>query len=87
MGGSSLLTAGEKSRGWAWAAFTERSFEAFRNYYEYVPKGKWATEYTIRLNNEGKFHLPATRVEALYAPEMFGEIPNKEVEIHSGSTQ
>ncbi len=84
MGGSSLLTAGEKSGGWAWVAFTERSFEAFRNYYEYVPKGTWTTEYTLRLNNEGKFHLPATRVEALYAPEMFGEIPNKEVEIHSG---
>jgi uncharacterized protein YfaS (alpha-2-macroglobulin family) len=87
MGGSSLLTAGERSGGWAWLAFTERSFEVFRNYYEYVPKGKWTTEYTIRLNNEGTFHLPATRVEALYAPEMFGEIPNKEVEIHSGSSK
>ena len=85
MGGSSLLTAGERSGGWAWVAFTERSFEAFRNYYEYVPKGKWSIEYTIRLNNEGTFHLPATRVEALYAPEMFGEIPNQDVEVKSAS--
>ena len=81
MGGSSLLTAKERSSGWAWPAFTERSFEAFRNYYEYVPKGRWSVEYTIRLNNEGAFHLPATRVEALYAPEMFGEIPNQDVEV------
>jgi len=28
------------------------------------------------LNNEGNFRLPTTRVEALYAPEMFGEAPN-----------
>jgi len=30
----------------------------------------------VRLNNPGTFNLPATRVEAMYAPEMFGEIPN-----------
>jgi hypothetical protein len=26
--------------------------------------------------------LPPTRVEALYAPEMFGELPNDMVEVH-----
>jgi uncharacterized protein YfaS (alpha-2-macroglobulin family) len=46
-----------------------------------VPKGKWTIEYTIRLNNEGIFHLPETRVEALYAPEMFGEMPNERIEV------
>ena len=30
----------------------------------------------MRLNNPGTFALPPTRVEAMYAPEMFGEIPN-----------
>jgi uncharacterized protein YfaS (alpha-2-macroglobulin family) len=39
-------------------------------------------EYTIRLNQSGTFQLPATRVEALYFPEMFGEIPNKTMEVH-----
>jgi alpha-2-macroglobulin len=81
LGGTSILTAGEKKKGWAWVAFTERSFEAYRTYYEYVPKGEWTVEYTIRLNNEGTFQLPATRVEALYAPEMFGEIPNRDVQV------
>ena len=57
-------------------AYEERSFEAFRTYYQFVPKGKFSLSYTVRLNNAGEFHLPATRTEAMYAPEMFGEIPN-----------
>jgi len=73
---SELLARGDKRAGWVWPAFEERSFEAFRAYYEFVPKGRWKVEYTVRLNNEGAFDLPATRVEAMYAPEMFGEIPN-----------
>ena len=76
-----LLTRGEKNKGWVWPAFEERSFEAYRAYYEFVPKGKWTVEYTIRLNNEGVFLLPETRVEAIYPPEMFGEMPNKTMEV------
>jgi uncharacterized protein YfaS (alpha-2-macroglobulin family) len=30
----------------------------------------------VRLNNDGRFSLPPTRVEAMYSPEMFGEAPN-----------
>jgi uncharacterized protein YfaS (alpha-2-macroglobulin family) len=78
---SQLLTKGEKREGWVWPAYEERSFEAFRAYYEYVPKGKWAVEYTIRLNQSGFFQMPTTRVEALYFPEMLGENPNKVVEV------
>jgi uncharacterized protein YfaS (alpha-2-macroglobulin family) len=33
-------------------------------------------EYTIRLNQAGVFQMPTTRVEALYEPEMMGELPN-----------
>jgi uncharacterized protein YfaS (alpha-2-macroglobulin family) len=61
--------------------FVERAFEAFRAYYDYVPKGRFSVEYTIRLNQSGTFELPPTRVEALYAPEMFGESPNAPVEV------
>ena len=60
----------------AWPAFEERRFEAFRAYYRFVPKGAFTLEYTLRLNNPGTFQLPATRVEAMYAPETFGERPN-----------
>ena len=52
-----------------------------RVYYEYIWKGNITVEYTVRFNNEGTFNLPETRVEALYSPEMFGEIPNKKMEI------
>lgn len=75
-GDSPTLTAGEQRQGWVWPAFEERTFEAFRAYYRLVPKGKWTVEYTLRLNNPGTFSLPPTRVEALYAPEMFAELPN-----------
>ncbi len=78
---SALLTQDEKAKGWAWPAFTERSFEGMRNYYEWVEKGEFTTEYTVRLNQAGKFSLPPTRVEAMYRPEAFGELPNSDWEI------
>jgi hypothetical protein len=82
LGGSSrLATRGEENEGWAWPAFEERSFEAYRAYYRYVPKGSWSLEYTLRLNNAGTFQLPTTRVEAMYSPEMFGEFPNPVVQV------
>jgi len=78
---SATLTKGEKREGWTQPAFTERTFEAFRAYYEFVPKGKFKVEYTVRLNNPGRFDLPATRVEAMYSPELFGELPNVAVAV------
>lgn len=78
---SALATRGERPAGRAWAAFEERGFEAFRSYYEYMPRGKTVVEYTVRLNNPGQFSLPPTRVEAMYAPESFGELPNRPVEV------
>jgi uncharacterized protein YfaS (alpha-2-macroglobulin family) len=78
---SALAASSEKRSGSAWPAYEERSFEAFRSYYEYLPRGKQVIEYTVRLNNPGTFALPPTRVEAMYAPETFGEAPNAAVEV------
>ncbi|MBB1600111.1 alpha-2-macroglobulin [Variovorax sp. UMC13] len=78
---SQIATQGEKRSGAGWPAFEERSFESFRSYYEYLPKGVVKMEYTVRLNNVGDFALPPSRVEALYAPEMFGEAPNARVKV------
>lgn len=74
---SRLMTLGERGTGWAWPIFQERAFDSFKAYYEYVAKGNWSLEYTIRLNTPGDYELPETRVEALYSPEMFGELPNE----------
>jgi hypothetical protein len=76
--GTTPVTAEEEL---AWPAFEERSFEAFRAYFEFLPKGRHRIEYVIRLNQEGVFQMPPTRVEALYAPEMFGEQPNAPWEV------
>ena len=71
-----LKSSGERARGWVYPAFQERTQSAFRSYYEFVPKGRFSVEYTVRLNNEGRFSMPVTRIEAMYNPEMFGELPN-----------
>jgi uncharacterized protein YfaS (alpha-2-macroglobulin family) len=78
---SVIATSTEKRATTAWAAFEERSFEAYRSYYGYLPRGRHVIEYTLRLSNAGRFSLPPTRVEALYAPETFGEIPNPSLEV------
>jgi uncharacterized protein YfaS (alpha-2-macroglobulin family) len=78
---SSIASSGEKAAGWAYTAFQERAFDGYRAYYAYVPKGKWSTEYTIRLNQVGSMSMPPTRIEAMYAPEFFGESPNATVSI------
>ncbi len=56
--------------------FEERGQDVYRAYYDFVPQGSWQLEYAVRLNNAGEFQLPPTRVEAMYAPDMFGELPN-----------
>jgi hypothetical protein len=84
-GQSQLLTRGEQRGGWAWLAYEERRFDSYRAYYELVPKGHWSVEYSVRFDNPGSFQLPATRVEAMYAPEMFGELPNAPVTVEPGA--
>jgi len=78
---SEIATQGEKREGPGWAAYEERSFESYRSYYPFFPKGVSRMEYTIRLNNVGTFAVPPSRVEAMYAPEMFGEAPNARVTV------
>ena len=78
---SAIATQGERSNTSGLLAYEERSFEAFRSYYEYLPRGQHKLEYTIRLNNPGTFQLPPTRAEALYAPEISGQAPNPAITV------
>ncbi|EJM99807.1 Ig-like domain-containing alpha-2-macroglobulin family protein [Herbaspirillum sp. YR522] len=82
LGRDSVIGQGSQPRddaGRGQLAYEERSFEAYRAYYESMPKGRTSISYTVRLNNVGEFNLPPTRVEAMYAPEMFGELPNQKM--------
>ena len=75
----SLLANSEEQE--RWPSHTEQGFGYFRAYYYWVPKGEFSLEYTIRINQEGVFNLPATRAEAMYAPEIHGELPNPVFEV------
>ncbi len=52
-----------------------------RTYYEYTYSKNIIFEYSMRLNTKGKFNLPPTRVELMYMPDVFGMIPNKQIEV------
>jgi len=78
---SAIATQGERREGAAWPAYEERAFEAFRAYFEWLPRGRHVVEYTLRLNSAGRFGLPPARVEAMYAPESFGELPVAALEV------
>ena len=80
---SEIAIQGEKREGDAWVAFEERSFEAFRSYYQFLPKGNVKLSYTLRLNNVGAFSMPPSRIEAMYAPEIFGETPNAKITVEA----
>jgi uncharacterized protein YfaS (alpha-2-macroglobulin family) len=56
--------------------FVERQAASVQAYFERLGAGRQVFEYVIRLNQPGEFRLPPTRVEAMYAPDVFGELPN-----------
>jgi hypothetical protein len=62
-------------------SYIERGSDSYRAYYARIVAGEWDLSYTVRLNNAGAFLFPATRVEAMYAPEIFGEAPNVSLDV------
>lgn len=61
--------------------FVERTFDFYRAYYRFLPKGQHTITYNVRINNPGEFQLPPTRIEAMYAPDVYGEKPNKKISV------
>ena len=78
---SSLATADETESDSYHLAWVERKMDAMRVYYHALPQGTTEYEYTVRLNQPGEFFLPPTRAEALYSPQVFGEVPNNPMRI------
>jgi alpha-2-macroglobulin len=82
LGGQSALLANAASGAeGARPSYVERGSDAWRGYFEWVPEGKFVVEYAMRLNGSGQFNLPATRVEAMYSPDIRGQIPNVPVKV------
>lgn len=69
-------------QGWP-TEFEEKSQSNFISYAAYLPRGTYSLNYRVRLNAAGEFKLPPSRVEAMYAPESFGEIPNANWKVNS----
>ena len=82
LGGQSQQLAQQASGGeGVWPSYIERGNDSWRGYFEWVPEGKFVVEYAMRLNGTGQFKLPATRVEAMYSPDIRGLIPNDPVTV------
>lgn len=75
---SGIATQTQADSGWYGPSFVERGMDAYRAYYEYLPAGASTLEYTVRLNTVGQFQLPPTRMEAMYQPDVLGELPNND---------
>jgi uncharacterized protein YfaS (alpha-2-macroglobulin family) len=76
LGGQSEMLADQASgSGWQ-PSYVERGRDSWRGYFGWMPAGKHAVEYVVRLNGSGRFTLPATRVEAMYSPAIRGQWPN-----------
>jgi uncharacterized protein YfaS (alpha-2-macroglobulin family) len=82
LGRESQLALGASKALWWWQpSSAELGSESYRGYYQYVWQGEWKAVYLVRLNNAGTFTFPATRIEAMYAPEIFGESPVAELRV------
>ena len=57
-------------------SYVERGNDSWRAFYGWVPRGSFTVSYVMRLDAAGRFNLPATRVEAMYAPEIRAQLPN-----------
>jgi uncharacterized protein YfaS (alpha-2-macroglobulin family) len=62
-------------------AWEERGADAWRGTFEWLPRGTRTLQYTLRLNQSGRFQLPPVRVQGMYAPELQGELPQPVLEV------
>jgi hypothetical protein len=53
-------------------------FRAYKTWFD----ERYEISYEIRLNQSGTFHLPTTRAEAMYNPDLFGEKVNGDMVIN-----
>ncbi len=66
-----------------WPSYEERRFDGYQAYFEYLPQGVTRVSYTVRLNTEGDFQLPAPRAEALYQAGVYSVLPQSSLRVHA----
>ena len=82
LGGLSKLgSVSESAQSWSGYRYIERTFTNVRSSFEWAGKGKHSFSYELRLTTPGKFALPPTQAEAMYAPEVNGQLGNAVFEI------
>lgn len=82
LGGLSKLgNVSEPPRTWSGYRYIERTFTNVRSSFEWANKGQHSFSYDLRLTTPGKFALPPTHAEAMYAPEVNGQLGNVVFEI------
>ncbi|HEU4961574.1 MAG TPA: MG2 domain-containing protein [Sphingomonas sp.] len=63
------------------ASYIERGNDAWRAYFDWVPRGHFAVSYLLRLNAAGHFQVPPTHVEAMYSPEIHADLPKAAIDV------
>lgn len=84
LGGDSSMLAQPTQWRYPMPSYQERARDSLRSYYAQVPGGHWTLEYTLRLNADGRFQLPATHAEAMYQPDVAGDLPNPVMVVEPG---
>jgi uncharacterized protein YfaS (alpha-2-macroglobulin family) len=57
------------------ATAVERKEELIRFYFAWFSSEGQTLEYNVRFNQAGTFNLPVTRIEAMYSPDLYSELP------------
>jgi uncharacterized protein YfaS (alpha-2-macroglobulin family) len=73
--------AGQNAGNFLAPSYVERRHEGYFAYFEFMPVGRHTLSYVMQVNNPGLFQLTTTRLEAMYAPDQYAELPNAPVQV------
>ena len=79
LGGQSQMLGQDETGSGTAPSYVERGRDAWRGYFAWLPRGTATVSYTLRLNGAGRFSLPPSHVEAMYAPALRASMPNAAV--------
>lgn len=71
--GAKIISSG--GEGMAYPDFQELAADSYRATFTSIAPDLFKVSYQIRLGNVGTFNLPSSRIEAIYQPENFAELP------------